>query len=74
MMNNFIQRNIKMAAKLTSIMMKNYFTEEMTSIIDEEKQIKHEKFTENVENALDESMRSKLKFPSDVWIQYIDYY
>ena len=66
MMNNFIQRNIKMAAKLTSIMMKNYFTEEMTSIIDEEKQIKHEKFTENIENALDESMRSKLKFPSDV--------
>jgi len=55
-----------MAAKLSSIMMKNYFTEEMTSIIDEEKQIKHEKFTENIENALDESMRSKLKFPSDV--------
>jgi len=66
-------RNIKMAAKLSSIMMKNYFTEEMTSIIDEEKQIKHEKFTENIENALDESMRSKLKFPSEASIDMADW-
>jgi len=66
-------RNIKIAAKLSSIMMKNYFTEEMTSIIDEEKQIKHENFTENIENALDESRRSKLKFPSDASIDMADW-
>ena len=51
--------------------MKNYFIEEMSQIIDEERKITHEKFAEKTEDALlDEKMYKRLKFPADVssWV------
>ncbi|KAI1312608.1 FACT complex subunit spt16 [Mortierella claussenii] len=59
-------RSTKMATKLSSLVMKNYFIEEMTQIIDEERKITHEKFSEKTEDALlDEKMYKQLKFPAD---------
>ncbi|KAF9916544.1 FACT complex subunit spt16, partial [Lobosporangium transversale] len=59
-------RSTKMATKLSSLVMKNYFIEEMTQIIDEERKITHEKFSEKTEDALlDEKMYKRLKFPAD---------
>ncbi|KAG0242359.1 FACT complex subunit spt16 [Actinomortierella wolfii] len=59
-------RSCRMAAKLSSLLMKNYFIEEMSSIIDEERTITHEKFTEQLEDVLlNEKMYKKLKFPVD---------
>jgi nucleosome binding factor SPN SPT16 subunit len=56
-----------MATKLSSLVMKNYFIEEMSQIIDEERKITHEKFADKMENALtDERMYKQLKFPADV--------
>ncbi|KAI8362394.1 FACT complex subunit spt16 [Mortierella sp. GBAus27b] len=60
-------RSTKMATKLSSLVMKNYFIEEMSQIIDEERKITHEKFADKMENALtDERMYKQLKFPADV--------
>lgn len=56
-----------MATRLSSLVMKNYFIEEMSQIIDEERKITHEKFADKMENALtDEKMYKQLKFPADV--------
>jgi len=56
-----------MATKLSSLVMKNYFIEEMSQIIDEERKITHEKFADKMENVLsDEKMYKQLKFPADV--------
>ncbi|KAK3814140.1 MAG: putative SPT16-general chromatin factor [Benniella sp.] len=60
-------RSTKMATKLSSLVMKNYFIEEMSQIIDEERKITHEKFADKMENVLsDEKMYKQLKFPADV--------
>ncbi|KAF9359172.1 FACT complex subunit spt16 [Mortierella sp. NVP85] len=60
-------RSTKMAARLSSLVMKNYFIEEMSQIIDEERKITHEKFADKMENVLtDEKMYKQLKFPADV--------
>ncbi|KAF8975981.1 FACT complex subunit spt16 [Entomortierella lignicola] len=60
-------RSTKMATKLSSLLMKNYFIEEMSQIIDEERKITHEKFAEKTEDVLlDEKMFKQLKFPADV--------
>ncbi|KAF9107211.1 FACT complex subunit spt16 [Mortierella sp. AM989] len=59
-------RSTKMATKLSSLLMKNYFIEEMSQIIDEERKITHEKFAEKTEDVLlDEKMFKQLKFPAD---------
>ncbi|KAF9962002.1 FACT complex subunit spt16 [Mortierella alpina] len=59
-------RSTKTASKLSSLVMKNYFIEEMSQIIDEERKITHEKFAEKTEDALlDEKMYKRLKFPAD---------
>ncbi|KAF9174824.1 FACT complex subunit spt16 [Mortierella sp. AD011] len=59
-------RSTKMATKLSSLLMKNYFIEEMSQIIDEERKITHEKFAEKTEDVLlDERMFKQLKFPAD---------
>lgn len=56
-----------MASRLSSLVMKNYFIEEMSQIIDEERKITHEKFADKMENTLaDEKMYKQLKFPADV--------
>lgn len=50
--------------------MKNWFIDEMSKIIDEERKITHEKFAEKTEDVLlDEKMFKKLKFPADVSIR-----
>lgn len=50
--------------------MKNWFIDEMSKIIDEERKITHEKFAEKTEDVLlDDKMFKKLKFPADVSIQ-----
>ncbi|KAI7820538.1 putative SPT16-general chromatin factor [Gamsiella multidivaricata] len=60
-------RSTKMAAKLSSLVMRNYFIEEMSKIIDEERKITHEKLADKMEAALmDEKMYKQLKFPADV--------
>ena len=49
--------------------MKNWFIDEMSKIIDEERKITHEKFAEKTEDVLlDDKMFKKLKFPADVSI------
>lgn len=55
--------------------MKNWFIDEMSKIIDEERKITHEKFAEKTEDVLlDEKMFKKLKFPADVSSQTSSHY
>ncbi|OAQ33302.1 metallopeptidase family M24 protein [Linnemannia elongata AG-77] len=59
-------RYTKSATRLSSLLMKNWFIDEMSKIIDEERKITHEKFAEKTEDVLlDEKMFKKLKFPAD---------
>ncbi|KAG0317731.1 FACT complex subunit spt16 [Dissophora globulifera] len=59
-------RATKMASKLSSLLMKNYFIEEMSQIIDEERKITHMAFAGKTEDVLlDEKMYKQLKFPAD---------
>ncbi|KAF9426598.1 FACT complex subunit spt16 [Podila epigama] len=59
-------RSTKTATRLSSLVMKNYFIEEMSKIIDEERKISHEKFSEKTEDVLlDDRNFKKLKFPAD---------
>ncbi|KAI8987435.1 FACT complex subunit-domain-containing protein [Mycotypha africana] len=60
-------RNIKTAAKLSSNMMQNFFSAEMSTYIDEEKPITHEKLSELTENALENpKFEKRIKFPAEV--------
>ncbi|KAF8929066.1 putative SPT16-general chromatin factor [Dissophora ornata] len=59
-------RSTKMACRLSSLLMKNYFIEEMSQIIDEERKITHMEFAEKTEDVLlNEKMYKQLKFPAD---------
>ncbi|KAG0343552.1 FACT complex subunit spt16 [Podila humilis] len=59
-------RSTKTAARLSSLVMKNYFIEEMLNIVDQERKISHEKLAEKTEDVLmDESNYKRLKFPAD---------
>ncbi|KAG0046982.1 FACT complex subunit spt16 [Gryganskiella cystojenkinii] len=59
-------RSTKTATKLSSIMMKNYFIEEMWKLIDEERKITHVALAEQTEDVLlDETKYKGLKFPPD---------
>lgn len=47
--------------------MKNYFNNEMSAIIDEEKPMTHEKLAELTEASLyDEKLQKKMRIPNDV--------
>jgi nucleosome binding factor SPN SPT16 subunit len=60
---------MKNAAKLSSLVAKNYLIEEISHLIDEEKPITHEALTTNTDNCLfDQKLIKKLKIPTDVWI------
>ncbi|KAF9581674.1 FACT complex subunit spt16 [Lunasporangiospora selenospora] len=59
-------RATKMATRLSSLVMRNYFIEEMSEVIDQDRKITHEKFAEQTEDILlNEKMYKKLKFPAD---------
>jgi hypothetical protein len=52
---------------MSSIMMQKYFVDEMASIVDEEKRIKHQTLAGRVENVpFDDKSRRRLDFPADV--------
>ncbi|KAJ1332545.1 hypothetical protein BSLG_008847 [Batrachochytrium salamandrivorans] len=59
-------KTIRLAAKISSAAMNNYFIPQMSSIIDDSKSVSHEKLTGMTEDALlDEGKSKKLKLPSD---------
>ncbi|KAG0040989.1 FACT complex subunit spt16 [Podila clonocystis] len=59
-------RSTKTAARLSSLVMKNYFIEEMLNIVDLDRKISHEKLAEKTEDVLmDDKNYKKLKFPAD---------
>jgi nucleosome binding factor SPN SPT16 subunit len=58
---------MRLAAKVTSNIMKHYFTEEMSKIIDEEKDVSHEKLADMTENALeDPKLEKRIRLPAEV--------
>lgn len=58
----------KMAAKLTSLTLNNYFIDHITKLIDSGKRITHEQLTDQLEQThLDERKRAKLQAPDDVF-------
>jgi nucleosome binding factor SPN SPT16 subunit len=58
---------MRLAAKVTSNIMKHYFTEEMSKIIDEEKDVSHEKLSDMTENALeDPKLEKRIRLPAEV--------
>ncbi|KAI9304410.1 FACT complex subunit-domain-containing protein [Cunninghamella echinulata] len=64
-------KNMRIAAKLSSNMMKYYFTEEMSTIIDEEKKVSHEKLSELTETFLEDALSNpnnakRIRFPSEI--------
>jgi nucleosome binding factor SPN SPT16 subunit len=55
-------------------MMKHYFVKEMSAIVDEEKPITHDKFSEMIENTLlDEKKHSSIRFPTDADPETVDW-
>ncbi|KAI8890085.1 SPT16-domain-containing protein [Backusella circina FSU 941] len=60
-------KNIRTAAKISSNMMENFFITEMSTIIDEEKQVTNDKLSDLTENALeDPKMSKRIRFPPEV--------
>ncbi|KAI8393680.1 FACT complex subunit-domain-containing protein [Radiomyces spectabilis] len=60
-------RTMRIAAKISSNVMKNYFIDEMSTIVDEEKKVSHEKLAEQTEEALlDPKMAKRLRIPPEV--------
>jgi hypothetical protein len=65
------QRATKNATRLSSLMMKNYFIEEMWTLIDDQRKITHDALAEQTEEVLmDEQQYRTLKFPADVRKSY----
>lgn len=61
------QRTVRLAAKASSNMMQYYFIPEMSTLIDEEKPITHEKLSDMTENVLeDPKLASRIKLPHEV--------
>jgi nucleosome binding factor SPN SPT16 subunit len=55
-------------------MMKQFFVKEMSALIDEERPITHEKFSEMIEETLiDERKRSAIRIPGDVEVDMLDW-
>ena len=64
----------RQASRVSSLVMKNYFVEEMAALVDEEQQITHEKFAEKIEQALyDAKTQRKIQIPADVQAEFLDY-
>ncbi|KAI9316735.1 FACT complex subunit-domain-containing protein [Dichotomocladium elegans] len=60
-------RTMKTASKLSSNVMKHYFIDEMSTIIDEERQVSHEKLSEETEAILDDpKLFKKLRLPPEI--------
>lgn len=58
---------MKTASKLSSNVMKYYFIDEMSTIIDEERSVTHEKLSEETEGILDDpKLFKKLRLPDGV--------
>lgn len=53
--------------------MKNFFIKEFEAILDDDRTITHETFTEVIEKSLEENNRSKLKLPSDMTFDLLDF-
>ncbi|ORX99261.1 SPT16-domain-containing protein [Basidiobolus meristosporus CBS 931.73] len=67
-------KTTKLACRLSSLIMKNFFIDEMSSVIDEEKQITHDKLSELTENSIwDENIVKRLRFPADVSLDLADW-
>ncbi len=58
---------MQQAARITSLVMKNYFINEMSNFVDSNKKVSHERFALLIESTLlDERKRQMLKLPSEV--------
>lgn len=58
---------MRIAAKLSSNMMKYYFIDEMSKIIDEEKEVTHEQLSLQTDAMLDDpKMPKKIRMPPEV--------
>ncbi|KAI9144721.1 FACT complex component Spt16 [Paraphysoderma sedebokerense] len=69
-------KTIRVASKVSSAIMQNYFSEEMSRMIDEEKEITHEQFTQKLDKILGENASKfapRLKFPKDVDVDSLDW-
>ncbi|KAK9761234.1 FACT complex subunit spt16, partial [Basidiobolus ranarum] len=67
-------KTTKLACKLSSLIMKNFFIDEMSSVIDEEKQITHDKLSELTENSIwDDAAVKRLRFPADAKLDLADW-
>ncbi|KAI7860506.1 FACT complex subunit-domain-containing protein [Circinella umbellata] len=57
-------KTMRMASRLSVSVMKNYFIDEMSTIVDEERQVTHEKLSEQTEGILDDpKLVKKLRLP-----------
>ncbi|CAO3594139.1 unnamed protein product [Absidia cylindrospora] len=60
-------RNMRTASKVSANIMKYYFTEEMLKIIDEEKNVSHEKLADMTEGALEEPKHERrIRLPIEI--------
>ncbi|KAJ3089807.1 FACT complex subunit spt16 [Quaeritorhiza haematococci] len=67
-------RNVRAASRLTAMVMKKYVIDQIESILDEEKKITHEQFSQDVETCIQqETNKSKLGFPKDVSLEFSDW-
>ncbi|KAL2914305.1 FACT complex subunit spt16 [Polyrhizophydium stewartii] len=67
-------RTIRSAAKISSATMKNFFIPQMSSILDENRKVSHEKLMTQMEDTLlDETKSKKLKLPADTVHSLVDW-
>ncbi|KAK6094527.1 FACT complex subunit spt16 [Batrachochytrium dendrobatidis] len=67
-------KTIRLAARISSATMKNFFIPQMSAIIDEGKNVSHEKLMGITEDTLlDETRSKKLRLPPDVIHSFIDW-
>ncbi|ORZ24132.1 FACT complex subunit-domain-containing protein [Absidia repens] len=60
-------RNMRTASKVSANIMRYYFTEEMLKIIDEEKNVSHEKLADMTEGALEEPKHERrIRLPNEI--------
>ncbi|KAL7754343.1 FACT complex subunit spt16 [Sorochytrium milnesiophthora] len=70
-------RTVEIASKMSSAIMRNYFMDEMSALIDDEKTITHEQFTNKLENLIAEDAlqgtAQKLRFPPNADLSLVEY-
>ncbi|RKO90481.1 FACT complex subunit SPT16 N-terminal lobe domain-containing protein, partial [Blyttiomyces helicus] len=59
-------RSVRLAGKLCSIYMKDYFVPEMSDILDEDRKVKHSKLSRDMEDALLDGKSKKIKYPQEI--------